>query len=1171
MEEDTSTKKKAHRDRHSGRKLEKKKAKKVTQNGEVGAKERNPKAFAFNSAVRAERRFRRKEDIDTKKQHVPLVDRTPIEPPPIVVAVVGPPKVGKSTVINNLIKLFTKLPLTNINGPVTIVTSKKRRITFFECNNDVNSMIDLAKVADLVLLLCDASFGFEMEVFEFLNICQVHGMPRIMGVLTHLDLIKNSKTLKTTKKTLKHRFWTEVYPGAKLFYLSGIVHEEYLRNEIKNLGRFISVMKFRPLQWRTTHSYLIGDRYEDLTNQELIRKNPKCDRNVALYGYIRGVPLKKESYVHIAGFGDLKIHDLSFLPDPCPLPEQLKKRALIEKEKLIYAPFSGVGGIVYDKDAVYMELGGSHSHTKREDETDNFVTNLISAKETLDEKLKHSELQIFTGGEKITADDVSESEDETDNIQLFEKKDKKGASSELDDELNKLRKKYVEVEEEGRVRRKVVFDDTLDHFENDDDESTDEETEEHPDADIQFSQGKSNNEIHSKVKDILNKIESSQKKKQEDDEESENSDEDQGDGSESEDEDDEDTGMKWKDNLLEKAKESFLDRQSTNKNLMRLVYDFQEESAESEIKKEDEDEDNEIGGLFKKVSKEQHELKQNKDVMNLTESSLMLPWNAVMKDWTESDNKDLIINCFVTGKWKDSEDANELLKLDDAADLSDDDEVFGDFEDLETGEKHTGDSSKPQQGEKRKRENPEQDTKEDSHALAEKKKKLKEKFDAEYDSQEKLSYYDELKLSAEKQAQLNKTVFENMPDDVRVQIEGYRPGMYVRLEFQSVPSEFIEYFDPTCPLVIGALNMGEENVGFVNVKIKKHRWYNKILKTNDPLIISLGWRRFQTIPLYSKLEDDLKFRYLKYTPEHLTCNAHFWGPITPQGTGFLALQTVDSESNVIKKLGFRIAATGSVLELDKNTRILKKLKLIGHPLKIYKKTAFIKGMFNSSLEVAKFEGARIKTVSGIRGQIKKAVNKPEGCFRATFEDKIQLSDIVFCRTWFKVDVPNFYAPVNTLLLPPEKRNSWRGVRTTGEIKREREIRNEANKDSLYTTIEREPKPFKPLIIPKKLQQALPYRDKPKHMQRSGKNEIDRVAVIAEPEETKISTMMKMLRASYDKKQEKLKEETKERLERHRKEIEGIEFNKLKKLKDVKKQVHRMRSKQANSKKGKKGR
>ena len=34
-------------------------------------------------------------------------------------------------------------------------------------------MIDAAKYADLVLLLIDGSFGFEMETFEFLNLLQV--------------------------------------------------------------------------------------------------------------------------------------------------------------------------------------------------------------------------------------------------------------------------------------------------------------------------------------------------------------------------------------------------------------------------------------------------------------------------------------------------------------------------------------------------------------------------------------------------------------------------------------------------------------------------------------------------------------------------------------------------------------------------------------------------------------------------------------------------------------------------------------------------------------------------------------------------------------------------------------------------------------------------------------
>lgn len=905
---------------------------------------RNPKAFAFNSAIRAERRFRRKQDIETKKQHVPLVDRTPIEPPPILIAVVGPPKVGKTTLINNLIKLFTKAPLTNIKGPVTVVTGKKRRITLIECNNDINAMIDIAKVADLVLLLCDASFGFEMEIFEFLNICQVHGMPRIMGILTHLDMIKNSKTLKNTKKTLKHRFWTEVYPGAKLFYLSGILHGEYLRNEIKNLGRFISVMKFRPLTWRTTHSYLLGDRYEDLTNLELIRQNPKCDRNVSLYGYVRGVPLNKNTFIHIAGYGDAKIHEVSYLPDPCPLPEVIKKRALIEKEKFIYAPFSGVGGIVYDKDAVYVELGGSHSHKTREDdsESNNIVTNLIDTKETLDVKMQHSELQLFTGGKKLTAIDMDENSDDEEERALYEKDHNKEGSA-LDKELNELRKndygnlKEKKIEEDGRVRRRVIFQDS--------------DTEDSDVGDIEPMEKKTN-EIHKKIADTLKNLEKRKAKtKNKEDSEEENitsdseeegsdDNEEETENSEDEEEDDENSAVKWKENLSNKAKEAFLDRRNSSKNIMKLIYGvFDKRKENSEQPEDNPEEEEDLGGLFKVVSQEQLKQKAEKDSMNLLESSLFSPWNTPTKDWLDPENKILIENCFVTGKWNASEDATELLKLDDAEDLSDvDSEVYGDFEDLETGEKHSA-----RKGEKRKRDDNEKDTEADKETLAEKKRKLKEKFDSEYDQGEKNSYYDDLKTSAEKQAQLNKSVFENMSDDVRVQIEGYRPGMYVRIEIKNVPAEFITNFDPTYPLLIGALNMGEENIGYVNVKIKKHRWSKRILKANDPLIVSLGWRRFQTIPLYSKLEDDMKLRYLKYTPQHLTCNAHFWGPITPQGTGFLALQSCDSSLETIKNQGFRIAATGAVQELDKSTQILKKLKLIGYPLKIYKKTAFIKG------------------------------------------------------------------------------------------------------------------------------------------------------------------------------------------------------------------------------------
>ena len=40
---------------------------------------------------------------------------------------------------------------------------------------------------------------------------------------------------------------------------------------------------------------------EDLTDPEQVRVDPKCDRTVSLYGYLRGTYLKNKGQVHIPG------------------------------------------------------------------------------------------------------------------------------------------------------------------------------------------------------------------------------------------------------------------------------------------------------------------------------------------------------------------------------------------------------------------------------------------------------------------------------------------------------------------------------------------------------------------------------------------------------------------------------------------------------------------------------------------------------------------------------------------------------------------------------------------------------------------------------------------------------------------------------------------------------
>eukprot|EP00916_Digyalum_oweni_P019478 GHVL01032398.1.p1 GENE.GHVL01032398.1~~GHVL01032398.1.p1 ORF type:complete len:170 (+),score=31.79 GHVL01032398.1:41-550(+) len=134
----------------------------------------NAKAFTFSGGiVSVQRRVQRTLDKTAKKEHIAPIDKTPPVPPPFIVVVQGPPQTGKSTIIRSLAKLYSKHNLSEVRGSITLLSGRNRRLTFVECPNEVNAMIDLAKVADLVLLVIDGSFGFEMETFEFLSILQI--------------------------------------------------------------------------------------------------------------------------------------------------------------------------------------------------------------------------------------------------------------------------------------------------------------------------------------------------------------------------------------------------------------------------------------------------------------------------------------------------------------------------------------------------------------------------------------------------------------------------------------------------------------------------------------------------------------------------------------------------------------------------------------------------------------------------------------------------------------------------------------------------------------------------------------------------------------------------------------------------------------------------------------
>jgi len=659
-----------------------------------------------------------------------------------------------------------------------LYTGKHRRLTFIECPNDLNSMIDVAKTADLTLLLIDASFGFEMETMEYLNILSSHGMTRIFGILTHLDLIKKVATVRAVKKRLKHRFWTEIYDGAKLFYLSGVLNGRYPDREILNLSRFISVLKFRPLRWKMSHPYILADRMEDLTPPQDIENDPLCDRTITLYGYMRGTNLSaNQPKVHIPGVGDFTISQVSGLTDPCPSPAavarengttkdgKIRRRTLSDKQKMIYAPMSDVGGIMFDKDAVYINVPDKLSFSRRDDDEEDED---VGVGERLVMKLHESRntaaaqkgLRLFSGGEEITQ--LPEAEVNGDSGRTHRRNPNRldGANSdswEDDDEDGEA----ISGEEDDSDRETRGLDNARSKLPGN---SSDEE-EELPFADSDSDMGEPDSE------------------------------------------DELPSSLRWKENLSEKA--SALYSGTRRIDLNRLLYS--DEPAENVVRMwreytgvigpEDEEEENieddDEETFFKKAPDASEAVYEGARPQYSLER---------LRQWRDEEKIKSIKSRFVTSNLLEEGEDQEAEK-------------YGDFEDLENGEQEDQkDEDKEEEEEKPL------DLEAERAANAKRKEELRLRFEeAEGGSDDGASekgeetWGDQQKAKLQKQQEINKREFEGLDPESRVKIEGYLPGTYVRMVLHGIPCEFVERFDPRFPVLVGGLLNDEQRLGYIQV------------------------------------------------------------------------------------------------------------------------------------------------------------------------------------------------------------------------------------------------------------------------------------------------------------------------------------------------------------------
>ena len=783
-----------------------------------------------------------------------------------MVVVQGPKNSGKTTLIKSLVRHYTKQRLTDVHGPVTVRANRNLRLCFYECSNDMNSMLDLAKVADLALLVIDASIGFELETFEFLTIMQNHGLPCVMGVMTHLDQFKENKALRKIKKQMKKRFWDEAYNGAKLFHISGVKNDLYTDNEVHNLARFISVLKWKEVNWRANHSYILADRFE--YKQELGRS--------VFYGYVRGAACNEKTFF-VPGYGDYQLAECSEIDDPIPSIQEAQKkkthRTLKQKEKALYAPSSNVGVLKYDDTTGYLNLPDRYIMFSKHDGENQ---------------------EEFTEGQRM--------------VRKLQEQDLD--MEDLDNEIELL--------PESLVKAPAIV-----------------------------------------------------------------------------------VGYKKKEDLKEVAEE--------------------------------------LKGKIQQLPEQEYVI-NNGVIMAALETVVYgksgQPGRKIM-----SKNEDDTFKARYPTKYSDIEDYVKSIR---------------------------------------------------NRFMAGTTIKQEEEKPAEDEEQE---------------------------ETVSLVKAGIKKGTYVKLEIEGLNEEIFSTINADKPVLLCGVKAIENVLGLLRGRVKNHKWAKKILKNQNPAIVSVGWQRFQTIPMYCT--EDLnteRIRMIKYTPRFSFCGIIFFGPFVPVNTPFMLMSDINSQD-------FRISAIGTILELSHSYSINKKLKLIGQPYQVFKNTAYIKGMFNSQLEVSKFLGAKLKTVSGIRGMIKKAARQgigPDGTFRATFEDKILMSDIVFLRTYYQVKPDKFYNPLINFA-------HQRLLKSIGELRKERGITPEDKKDSHYIPIVRKEKTFAAFRIPAKIEKNLPFKNKTKVEEK--KEDIDpNLEILLTDREKKISAFLQRLENVKEMRTKKEKEKKDKRQE-----------------------------------------
>lgn len=234
--------------------------------------------------------------------------------------------------------------------------------------------------------------------------------------------------------------------------------------------------------------------------------------------------------------------------------------------------------------------------------------------------------------------------------------------------------------------------------------------------------------------------------------------------------------------------------------------------------------------------------------------------------------------------------------------------------------------------------------------------------------------------------------------------ETYVPsGRYVEIVIDSVPLDLLDKRKALLggkewPVVLFSLLRHEHRLSALHFNINRDARFEEPIPSKEPLIFQCGFRRWEARPVFSQINLNCdKHKYERFLRQDRFTAASVYGPTTFQPSPVLVFKEVPATAGVGKRTV--LVATGTLLGVDPDRIVLKKIVLTGYPIRVRKRKAVVKHMFHQPGDVKWFKPAELVTKYGLTGHIKEPVGT-HGLMKVIFNKAVKQNDTV-CLNLYK--------------------------------------------------------------------------------------------------------------------------------------------------------------------------